>query len=178
VPESDNPTPDIRSLRERAEQASELETQLADAQRLLGERDRQLAFARAGIDTGSKLGAMLFRTYEGEIDLTNEATINALREEAAEIGLGQGMAGAAGMDDELRQQADTRRLLGAGAPAPTADDGPDPTDLALRTFHEDVAGGMREDRARLKAVSSVIEAAGYGDKRVIFDEEAWLAAFR
>ena len=55
--------------------------QAAQAAKQVPELQKELAMARAGIDTESKLGKMFFKTYEGEL------TKEAIAAEAQEIGL-------------------------------------------------------------------------------------------
>ena len=60
---------DIKSLRKAAEAGKQAQNELA-------EMKRELLFAKAGIDTGSKIGKLLFKTWDGEdLDsLKTEAT--------------------------------------------------------------------------------------------------------
>ena len=64
----------IKKLRSDAEKGRKLES-------LVAEKDRQIAFLQAGVDTETKLGQMLMKSYEGEL------TAEAIKAEATEIGM-------------------------------------------------------------------------------------------
>lgn len=51
----------IKDLRARADKASELEAENAS-------KEREIAFLKAGIDTDSAIGSLLFKAYEGDLD--------------------------------------------------------------------------------------------------------------
>ena len=64
---------DIRKLEKSGEKSSKLESEKA-------EMARELAFLKAGVDTESKVGKLLMKGWEGELD------VEAIAAEAAEIG--------------------------------------------------------------------------------------------
>jgi len=141
---------------------------------------RQILFMKAGVDLDTKLGKMLYRTFEGD-------DLDALKAEALEIGLTGGTpapsaadlaAEAARADEDARRGAAQQSLVGGRSGAPEAHEGPHPRDLALETYQVDVRAGMDIEEARQKAVASVLGAAVAGDKRVVFDHEAHLIAGR
>jgi len=65
--------PDIRALRKAAEAGKK-------AQDELSQMKRELLFAKAGIDTASKIGGLLFKTWEGD-------DVESLKAEAMDLGI-------------------------------------------------------------------------------------------
>lgn len=137
----------------------------ADRGRKVPGLERELAFAKAGIDTDSKLGKMLLATYEG--DLGKEA----IRAEATEIGLLKAETPPEPDADEQKlnqQQQQTRNALTGGAPS--GDEPPataHPFDDSLGRFHTAMSQGVPRETAGLGAVDQILDAAGKGDKRVL-----------
>jgi ribosomal protein L12E/L44/L45/RPP1/RPP2 len=133
---------------------------------------RELMFAKAGIDTETRLGKMLLKTFEG-------SSLDELRAEAEEIGLIKPVtnAGAAGDDDDdddsAQQQQVRNSLAGGAATGSGPKTTPDPMSHALTNFHEQRKAGVRREDAALEVVDRVLSAAASGDKRVIFDPDAW-----
>jgi hypothetical protein len=156
--------PDIRSLRQAAEAGKQ-------AQQELSEIKRQLMFAKAGIDwENDKLGKLLYKTWEGD-------DLDSLRSEAAEIGIGR--TGSAPADDSVREQAEFRRNLSAGAPAGAYEPpSRDPRDEAMEQFHDDRRRGVPREQAALAAFDRIFTAAVAGDERVIFDPNTWQNDYR
>jgi len=153
----------IAGLREAARQGEHAKKEAAELK-------RQLMFAKAGIDIETKLGKMLYRTWEGD-------DLELLKAEAIEIGLLNATgAAAAAAPDPARTAEDAARLsaqdaLAGGYAAGAAEDlGEHPTDKALKGYHVAVRGGMQEDEARIDAMAQVLGAAAAGDKRVFFDQ--------
>jgi hypothetical protein len=150
--------PDIRSLRQRAEQAGQYEQEIAQLK-------RENLFARAGIDTDSKIGRMLYKTFEG-------STLDELRSEAEELGLFAPSRNNVPADEQ--DQANFRRGLSGGQTVSAPDDqGIDPYDDAYANFYEDRKRGTALEDAQLAAIDRVLVAASNGDQRVIFDQQAW-----
>lgn len=149
---------DIRSLRKAAEEGATARAEAAELR-------RQLLFAKANIDwENDKLGKLLYKTWDGD-------SIDSLRNEAAELGIGRTPATE---NAEVAEQAAFRRNLSAGAPAGAVDPGsPDPRDLALSQFHEDVRRGLPREQAALAAFDRIFTAAVAGDERVIFNPDTW-----
>lgn len=144
------------------------------AQQQLEQMRRELLFAKAGIDTDSKIGKMLFKTWEGD-------SLDDLRNEAEELGLMNPPASrtaSAQQDDRYemddRSQQDFRRNMAPGKPAGAVETpSPDPMDNALNTFHEDVKRGVPSRQAGLAAIDRILVAGANKDPRVIFDPNAW-----
>ena len=137
---------------------------------------RQLMFTKAGIeiDDPDSVGALLFQTWNGGDD------IEALKARATKVGAIK-TAPTASPDDNTRGDEDQQRQsaydsFSGGAPSGgTEDPGPDPTDKALRDFHDPVNRTKSREERQQDAITSVIAAGLRGDKRVIFDAEAHAA---
>jgi hypothetical protein len=154
--------PDIRSLRKAAEAGKK-------AQDELQQMKRELMFAKAGIDTSSKIGGLLFKTWEGE-------DIDALKSEAADLGIGPVTQTESRIEipAEERSQQEFRQTLGRGqSGAVTETPEIDPYDDAYRLFQEARKSGTPMDDAALAAIDRVLVAAASGDKRAIFNPTDW-----
>jgi hypothetical protein len=150
--------PDIRSLRQRAEQAGQYEQEIAQLR-------RENLFAKAGIDTDSKIGRMLFKTFEG-------TSLDELRTEAEDLGLFT--PGRNSIPTDEQDQAAFRRGLSGGQSVTAPDDqGVDPFDDAYSNFYEDRKRGAALEDSQLAAIDRILVAASNGDQRVIFDQNVW-----
>ncbi len=157
--ETEQKTNDIRSLRMAAEAGREAQKERDDLR-------RQLMFAKAGIDwENDKLGKLLFRTWEGE-------DLDSLKAEALDIGIGRSKT--IDPNEDVRDQAEFRRGLSAGAPA-GAYEAPsrDPREDALEQFHDERRRGVPREQAALAAFDRIFTAAVAGDERAIFDPQTW-----
>ena len=152
---------DIKSLRKAAEAGKQAQNELA-------EMKRELLFAKAGIDTGSKIGKLLFKTWDGE-------DLDSLKTEAADLGIGGVEAPRnTGVEAEERGQQDVRQTFAKGnVGAPSEVPERDPFDEAYDLFHEARKRGTTMDDAGLAAIDRVLVAAASGDKRAIFDPNDW-----
>ena len=165
-----NPNPDIKSLREAAETGRAAQVELAGAR-------REMMFLRAGIDLDTKLGKMLYKTWEGD-------DVAALKAEAAELGITGGAPTPPPLAPELDntnvigQQATRQSLAGGIAAGAFTPETRDPIVSALEDFHTDRLKGMSRENAGLVAVDKIISAAAGGDKRALFDPEDWQPAYR
>lgn len=144
-----------------------------EAQKRAAELEKQLLFAKAGVDTDTKIGKMLFNSWDGDVN-----DIAALRAEAIEVGAIKSS------DDEgtpppalqdASQQEFRNALSGGQAGGGNTDPGPDPYEQVLSEFHRDREGGMPRKDAGQLAVAKVLRKASDGDKRVLFDERDWAA---
>lgn len=161
----DDTPQDLSRLRAKAEQADALAAEKAHL-------ERQLMFAKAGIDTDSKLGSMLYKTFDGD-------SLDALRAEAEELGL----LGSPSPTPDPAPTVDTsayasqqefRDTLAGGAPQ--GGDAPvsrDPYADALDHFHSDRKAGVNMETAQLAAIDRIIVAGANRDGRVLFDDAAW-----
>lgn len=142
------------------------------AQARAAELEKQLLFARAGIDIEKKIGKLLFNSWDGDVN-----DVAGLRAEAIEVGAltaeGEGAPTPAQQD---AGQQDFRNTLGGGAPGGgNVDPGPDPYEQVLSEFHGDRQKGMRREDAANLAIAKVLRKAADGDKRVLFNEQEWAA---
>lgn len=154
----------LKGLRAKAKLADDA---LAEA----AELKKQLLFAKAGIDTDSKIGQMLYKTWDGD-DLA------ALKAEGEELGLfakpdSAPPAPTPAQQDQGQQQF--RDAMASGRPAgevpnPVQED---PQGVALREFHGDLQKGQTRQAAGLAAIDKVLVQAASGNRNAIFDPDAW-----
>jgi hypothetical protein len=157
----------IKALRQAAEDGK---VARAEAEQF----KRELLFAKAGIDTGTKLGKMLLTTWDGELD-----DVDGLKAEWADLnpaaGDGKPVVPAVaptpeGFVDPQGQQEHRDNAAG-GAPAGAAGTQPDPVDAAFEVFWNN-KGRPMEDR-QVDALGSFVSAFMQGDPRTRFDPKAW-----
>lgn len=159
--ESDQP--DIRALRKAADAGKK-------AQEELTQMKRELLFAKAGIDTGSKIGGLLFKTWEGD-------DVESLKAEATDLGIiGTTEPAPVEIPAEEREQQNFRQNLNRGqAAAATELPEQDPFDEAYQLFHDARKRGTTLDDAGLAAIDRILVAASSGDRRAIFNPNDWAA---
>lgn len=153
---------DIRKLEKSGAKASELETEKAAMA-------RELAFLKAGVDTESKVGKLLMKGWEGELD------VEAIKAEASEIGALSANATPTPVevDDGEAESSDERSSLGAGANADQFRTGdPDPQEEAVKAGRKAMAGGATEEDSLGVAFDVIARAGAAGDKRAIWDPTA------
>ena len=145
----------IKELRDAADRGRK-------ASQELEEMKREMAFLKAGVDTDTKAGQLLFKAYDGDLDP------DLLRIEAEELGILKGV------DPEPEPEvteADTqvarqrRDLVSDQVPPDTQTESP--YDVGHRQFKEMIDAGRPQDEAAARFVSTVIEAATSGDERVL-----------
>ena len=159
---SDGNEPNIKALREAAEQGRKDRAEKEQLQ-------RELAFAKAGIDTESKLGGMLFKTWDG--DLSDVAGLKAEWSELAPAAPTPVPAIPEGFQDPAEQQQH-RDKVAAGTPSGEGQpDSKNPVDLAFERFHGNLAVPLQDRQEG--AISTMLEAYFQGDKRVMFDKQAF-----
>jgi len=160
----------IKALREAAEAGKAATKELENAK-------RELAFAKAGIDTDTKLGSMLAKTYEG--DLTDVEALKAEWNELNPAPPAQSETPAPdaptpeGFQDPSGQQQHREQLNGQPS-GEQPKEGPNPFDKAFEELHANRQLPV-EDRQR-NAMASVLGDYFKGDPRVMFDRQAHLAA--
>lgn len=123
---------------------------------------RQMAFVKAGVDVDTKLGQMLLKTYDGDLD------IEAIKAEATEIGAIKSAVapepeGPVVDENETRERQD----LASNAGTPSSSEGADPHTTALKNFEEARVSGLTREDAAGSAYFEIIKAAQAGDKRVL-----------
>ena len=167
---------DIRVLRENAANA-----QVNEARAIAAER--RIAFLEAGVDTTSDIGQLFVAAYPGEL------TADAIQEAAARVGAlrqatpppaVEGQPGQAPPTQQQGQNYDpveaalqtlarngTQGEIPGGAPTPPVD--PDPIERGYEAYTADVNAGRRREDAATHVLFGILEAAGKGDARVLFD---------
>lgn len=138
---------DIKALEEAAAQAKAIPLM-----------QKELAFAKAGVDTDSKIGKMLFQTYEGE--LTKEAIIA----EAQEIGLLEKVTSNPEVPKEEKDSTKERQALNNGA-QPPGDNPIHPKQEAVDNAKRVVEEGGKFDHAAGAFISTLVQRYADGDQR-------------
>lgn len=163
-PDPNDPEPegDIRDFRAAKDEASSARKEAEQAR-------RELAFAKAGIDTDSGVGKLLFQSYQG--DPSKDAVLAA----AAEYGINPTTDAKPQPEipaDEREQQR-LRADLATGSDVPSAPDEGDPGDVGLRRFQEARARGASPQDASVAYFDTKLAAAYSGDERAIYTPEKW-----
>jgi len=138
---------DIRALEEAAAKAKDVERM-----------NRELVFAKAGIDTDTKLGKMLLATYEG--DLTKEAIIA----EAQDIGLLEKTTNNPELSPEEKDSTKERQTLTSGA-TPPGDNPIHPRDQAKDAAKKVIEEGGKYDHAAGAYLTTLVQRFAEGDQR-------------
>lgn len=149
---NDETTDSIKDLRRAADEGRKA---AAEAEVLR----RELAFARAGIDTESKLGRLMLKTYDGEL------SSEAIKAEAAELGLLQPSAGQTEVPREEREFNRARMDLASEAGTPAANEA-DPYLEARQSWETARSDGAPLQDAFAAAMNPLLQAAHRGDDRV------------
>lgn len=152
---------DIAALRDKANAADAAE---ARAKTL----ERELLFAKVGVDTKSTIGGMLLKTFDG-------STEDELRAVAAEVGAIKAAEQAPAAPHPDASMQGFRDAAAAGQ-TPAIDPGPDPWDAGLAKFHQDRRNGVPLETAQLHLAESILVAGQKRDKRVLHDPVAWARA--
>lgn len=146
---------DIKALREKADSATAAQADAVAAR-------RELAFVKAGIDTESKLGGLLFKTYEGDL------TKDALQAEAKELGLFReeettppGKASA-----EETKQTRQREELSSESEDPVKDESVN-IEQAFSEFHKARKAGATQDQASTAVLGSIFKGASEGQEEFL-----------
>lgn len=135
--------------------------------------EKENAFLKAGIDTETPLGALLFQAYDGplEADAIRDAWGKVAPAPAPPAEGTPPASEASTPPADADQQAfqEERRRLAAGG---TGDDGTspdrDPRKVAIEDANRLMAEGKSRDEALAEAFSSIAGAAAAGDSRVIW----------
>ena len=157
---ADNQDPGgIKELRDAAERGKKA-TQELDAVK------REMAFLKAGVDTDTKAGQLLFKAYDGELET------ESIQAEWSEL-----VPAAAApppepetVDATDTQVAEQRRDL-AGDSVPPGTQTESPYDAGHREFKEMIDAGRPKDDSAARFIHTVLEAAGGSDpdSRVLSD---------
>lgn len=148
------PTDNLKDLREAADRGRKASNELTGAK-------RELAFVKAGVDTDSKQGQLLMKTFEG--DLTPEA----IKSYQAEV-FGGGEPVTTEPDHTADAAAATaRNAMASGAEVPSTESTPDPYQTAAAALNAGMAKGKGRDDARADAFAVIRQAAERGDPKVM-----------
>jgi len=109
---------------------------------------RELAFVKAGVDTDTKLGQLLMKSYDGEL------TADGIRAEAMEIGLIETPKDPEPTPEE-KASSDERQELASGSPADVPPV-PNPIDHALKTGRDAKERGEPTERAMGAAIKDLM----------------------
>ena len=125
---------------------------------------REMAFLKAGVDTDSKAGQLLFKAYDGDLET------DLIRIEAEELGI---LKDAAPPPESENSEADVRvaqerRDLAADQIAPE-NQTESPYDVGHRQFQEMLDAGRPKEDSAARFIHTVLEAASGDnpDSRVI-----------
>ena len=153
----DQETGGIKELRDAAERGRKATQELDDMK-------REMAFLKAGVDTDTKAGQLLFKAYDGDLE------VDLIRVEADELGILKDAKPEVvpETNDADAQVAQERRDLAADQ-VPPEHQTEDPYEAGHRQFREMVDAGRPVEDAASTFVRSVIEAATSGDSRVLSD---------
>lgn len=151
-----NDNDNLKDLRRAAEEGRKA-TREAELAR------KELLFVKAGVDTDSKLGQLLFKSYDGEL------TVDAIKAEASELGAVASPAApkAPVVGDDERQQGRERQDLASESGSPAALTEDHPNVVARKAFNDAMEAGTARDAAGAAAIKVIMEAANRGDSRVI-----------
>ena len=151
-------TSGIKELRDAAERGRQ-------ASQELEEMKREMAFMKAGVDTDSKAGQLLFKAYDGELETESiQAEWQELvptpvpveePEPAQEI-----------VDETDTQVAGQRQALAEDSVSVEATT-QSPYEQGFQEFQKSYDSGKPKDESVARFVHTVLEAAGQGDERVI-----------
>ena len=155
---ADNQDPGgIKELRDAAERGKKA-TQELDAMK------REMAFMKAGVDTDTKAGQLLFKAYDGELETES---IQAEWQELAPAAAAPPPEPET-VDATDTQVAEQRREL-AGDSVPPGTQTESPYDAGHREFKEMMDAGRPKEDSAARFIHTVLEAAGGDnpDQRVV-----------
>ncbi len=124
---------------------------------------REVAFLKAGVDTDSPIGKLLFKSYDGDLD------IEAIKASALEVGAIKAPAAPAqdtGPTAEELAQTAMRNDLASNSGTPSNTEA-NPYDEALAAFDQARREGATAAQRSAAALGPVFAAASRGDRRVL-----------
>ena len=149
----------IKELRDAADRGKK-------ASQELDQMKREMAFLKAGVDTDSKAGQLLFKAYDGDLDT------DLIKAEAEELGILKDAAPPPPPEPENSEAdvrvAQERRDLAADQIAPE-NQTESPYDVGHRQFQEMLDAGRPKEDSAARFIHKVLEAASGDnpDSRVI-----------
>ena len=147
----------IKELRDAADRGKKASQEL-DAMK------REMAFLKAGVDTDTKAGQLLYKAYDGDLETA------AIQAEWSELVPGAATPPAQTVDATDTQVAEQRRDL-AGDSVPPENQTESPYDAGHREFRTMMDEGRPKEDSAARFVHTVLEAAGGADpdQRVLSD---------
>ncbi len=140
----------IKELRDAADRGKK-------ASQELDQMKREMAFLKAGVDTDSKAGQLLFKAYDGDLDT------DLIKAEAEELGILKDASPPPPPEPENSEAdvrvAQERRDLAADQIAPE-NQTESPYDAGHRQFQEMINAGRSQEDSAARFVHTVLEAAG------------------
>ena len=146
----------IKELRDAADRGKKASQEL-DAMK------REMAFLKAGVDTDTKAGQLLFKAYDGELDT------ESLQAEWSE--LVPPAAAPPSEPDTADARVSQQRQDLAGDSVPPENQTESPYDAGHREFREMMDAGRPKEDSAARFINTVLEAAGGNspDPRVVSD---------
>ena len=147
----------IKELRDAADRGKKA-TQELDAMK------REMAFLKAGVDTDTKAGQLLYKAYDGDLETA------AIQAEWSELVPGAAAPPAETVDATDTQVEQQRQEL-AGDHVPPENQTENPYDAGHRAFKEMVDAGRPTEDSAARFIHTVLEAASGDnpDPRVLSD---------
>lgn len=164
------PADSLAELRAAAERGKTADAEAAAAR-------RELAFLKAGIDTDTGVGKLLFENYKG--DPTKDAVLAA----ASEYGIAPKAtdeqpppaAEPPTYNDDERSQTRERANLATGSEVPAGEPNADPIAEGYSEYLAARATGVPQNDAADHVIGRIMKAAyADGDPRVLHDQNRWL----
>ena len=154
----DEETGGIKELRDAADRGREA----------IQERDqlkREVAFMKAGVDTDSKAGQLLFKAYDGELDTESikadwEALVPAIVPVAEPEQPQENV-------NQIDTQVSEQRQALADESVPVEATTQSPYEQGFQEFKTAYDAGRSKEDSAAKFVNTILEAASQGDERVI-----------
>ena len=145
----------IKDLREAAERGRKATQELDDIK-------REMAFIKAGVDTESKAGQLLYKAYDGELET------ELIQAEASELGILKGDVQAPPQDSPTEDVAgiQEREALAGDSVSPEVNT-QSPYEQGFQEFQKAYDAGRSKEDSAAKFVHTVLEAASQGDERVV-----------
>lgn len=157
----------IKKLRERAEQAAELEAKLAVL-------ERKDALREAGVDLDSELGQELLANPSLDIERWKKIATPAqaeVKEDKTNVKDPEAEARKAEALASVKEGEALTRKVNDGSSTPDIDNqGQHPADTALSTFQESLKRGAGREKALSSAVAVIREAGLKGDQRAVYSD--------
>ena len=153
-------TSGIKELRDAAERGRQ-------ASQELEEMKREMAFMKAGVDTDTKAGQLLFKAYDGELDTESiQAEWQELVPTSAPVE--QPEQAQDTVNEADTQVAEQRQALAEDSVSVEAST-QSPYEQGFQEFKEMYDSGSPKEDSAARFVHTVLEAASQGDERVLSD---------